>query len=339
MTGGEVAYELARCIVCGLADTTDVASGEEIRDEVEALWAFHLRRLQPDTPPEQLTDRVAFSQRPALRIVECRGCGLLYRNPRERAHELEDIYGRAEVEPAVLDALYETQLPSYAAQARRLTRVVGRAGRGLEVGSYSGAFLGAAAREGWTFEALDIGEVAIAAVRRRGYRAHYGDLASRAEHPERYDAIAIWNTFEQLADPRADAAIAARLLAPGGTLVVRVPNGRFYASVRRRLRGPLAPVARMLLAHNNLLAFPYRHGFGTRSLGRLFRSLELDVVHVHGDALVPIADRFTRRWAALEERALKAALRTLGRAEPSMAPWIEVYARRREPHDSGGSAV
>lgn len=329
MTADAVAYELARCIVCGTADTTDVASGEDIRDEVEALWAFHMRRLRPDTPPEQLTDRVAFSQRPALRIVECRGCELLYRNPRERAHELEDIYGRAEVEPAVLDALYDTQLPSYAAQARRLTRVVGRAGRGLEVGSYSGAFLGAAAREGWSFEGLDIGEAAVAAIRRRGHRVHVGDLASRAEHAERYDAIAVWNTFEQLADPRADAAIAARLLAPGGTLVVRVPNGRFYASLRRQLRGPFAPVARMLLAHNNLLAFPYRHGFGTRSLGKLFASLDLDVVFVHGDALVPIADRFTRRWAAVEERALKSVLRTVVRADPSLAPWLEVYARRR----------
>lgn len=329
MTAGAVAYELARCVVCGLADTRDVASGEEIRDEIEALWAFHLRRLQPDIPPEQLTDRVAFSQRPALRIVECRGCGLLYRNPRERAHELEDIYGGAEVEPEVLDALYETQLPSYAAQARRLTRVVGRAGRGLEVGSYSGAFLGAAAREGWSFEGMDIGEAAVAAIRRRGHRVHAGDLWSMRDHPERYDAVAIWNTFEQLADPRSDAAIAARLLAPGGTLVVRVPNGRFYASVRRQLRGALAPVARMLLAHNNLLAFPYRHGFGTRSLGKLFRALELDVVFVHGDALVPIADRFTRRWAALEERALKAALRVIARAEAAAAPWIEVYARRR----------
>lgn len=329
MTGGAVAYELARCIVCGTADTTDVATGEEIRDEVEALWAFHIRRLRPDTPPEQLTDRVAFSQRPALRIVECRGCGLLYRNPRERAHELEDIYGHAEVEPEVLDALYETQLPSYAAQARRLTRVVGRAGRGLEVGSYSGAFLGAAARLGWSFEGLDIGEAAVAAMCRRGHRVHEGDLSSMTGHDARYDAIAIWNTFEQLADPRADAALAARLLAPGGTLVVRVPNGRFYASLRRRLRGPLAPAVRMLLAHNNLLAFPYRHGFGTRSLGKLFASLDLDVVFVHGDTLVPIADRFTRRWAALEERALKVALRTVAHAEPSMAPWIEVYARRR----------
>lgn len=322
-------YELARCIVCGRGGTREIASGDDIRGEVEALWEFHLRRLRPDTPPEQLTDRIAFSQRPPLRIVECRECGLLYRNPRERAHELEDIYGRSEVEPAVLDALYRTQLPSYAAQARRLTRVVGRAGRGLEVGSYAGAFLGAAAREGWSFEGLDIGETAVKAAQRHGHRVHIGDLASRREHPERYDAIAIWNTFEQLADPRADAALAAQMLAPGGVLVVRVPNGPFYASVRRRLNGPLAPVARLLLAHNNLLAFPYRHGFGTRSLGKLFRSLELEIVFVHGDALVPIADRFTRRWAALEERALKGALRAAARIGAGIAPWIEVYARRR----------
>jgi hypothetical protein len=83
-----------------------------------------------------------------------------------------------------------------------------------------------------------------------------------------------------------------------------------------------------LLAHNNLLAFPYRHGFTPASLRRLLDPLGLEVVRVYGDALVPIADEWTRPWAAWEERLLKGALRLLAGDEAEWAPWLEVYARR-----------
>lgn len=336
------AYELGRCAVCGGAEVDELADAEAVRRQIEDLWAFHLRRLRPDTPPEALTDRVAFSQRPPLRVVRCRRCGLVYRNPRERDFEVSEAYARAALDPAVLDALYETQRASYAGQARRLTRVLGRPGRGLEVGSYVGGFLAAAADLGWTFEGLDVAGDAVAWSRRRGHRVHHGDLASLAgsdpvEPPaRRYDAVAIWNTFDQLPDPRADAARASRLLAPGGILAVRVPNGAFYAALAPRLAGPLGPLARTLLAHSNLLGFPYRHGFTVRSLAMLFESVGLRIADVHGDALVPIGDRHTRRWAATEERVVKWALRRsaragLGRAgrlaAAARAPWIEVFAR------------
>jgi hypothetical protein len=113
-------------------------------------------------------------------------------------------------------------------------------------------------------------------------------------------------------------------------LTVRVPNGAFYARTRARLAGPLGAAARLLLAHNNLLAFPYRFGFTVESLGRLLRATGFEVVRVYGDVLVPTADRWTRRWAALEERAVKGALRAVARAAPATAPWLEIYARRRQ---------
>ena len=85
-----------------------------------------------------------------------------------------------------------------------------------------------------------------------------------------------------------------------------------------------------MLAHNNLLTFPYRYGFTLRSLRRLLRDAGLSVVHVHGDTLVPVADEHTRTWARLEERAVKGTLRMLRalRLTPATAsPWLEVYAR------------
>jgi hypothetical protein len=107
---------------------------------------------------------------------------------------------------------------------------------------------------------------------------------------------------------------------------VRVPNGAFYARFVRDASGKASapgPLARLLLAHNNLLGFPYRHGFTPSSLTRLVQDCGFEVIRVRGDALVPTADRWTRSWARIEERIVKSpALRWL-------APWFEIYARRQ----------
>ena len=120
---------------------------------------------------------------------------------------------------------------------------------------------------------------------------------------------------------------ARSLVREGGLFVARVPNGEFYAGLRSRLDGRGAALARALLAHNNLLAFPYRHGFTRGSLTRLLAATGWRVARIFGDALVPIADEWTRRWAAAEERAVKRMLSLAARARPASAPWLEVYAR------------
>ena len=323
------AYELARCPVCNGADSHEIAGADDVRDEMEALWAFHTRRLRDDTPPERLTDRVAFSQAPPLRLVQCARCETVFRNPRERAFEVTDTYEGETPTLEMLQSLHDTQRASYESQAARLTDVAGRAGHGLEVGSYAAGFLDAARQMGWRFEGLDVNETANEFARSLGYSVTSGDLASfRTSRP--YDAVAIWNCFDQLPDPRAAARAARALLKPRGVLAIRVPNGAFYSAVRRRLDGVAGPVARALLAHNNLLGFPYRHGFTVRSLSLLLEDTGFDVVRTYGDALVPIADEWTRGWAAAEERMVKTAMKALATFDTDGAPWFEVYARSRE---------
>jgi SAM-dependent methyltransferase len=326
------ALELTACPICGTTDSHEIADAEDVTEELETLWQFHTARLDPRTPPEQLTDRLAFTQRPPLRVVRCRECGLVYRNPRERAFELTGMYEDEAVDDEVLGSLFETQRHAYRAQARRLRTVLGRGGSGLEVGSYVGAFLAAARTEGLQFEGLDINEGASAFARRRGFRVTQGDLESWSAE-RTFDAVAIWNCFDQLPDPRGATRIAHSLLAPDGVLAIRVPNGAFYATLRQRLDGPMAAAAVAVLAHNNLLGFPYRHGFTVPSLSRLLAATGFEIAHVLGDTLVPIANRWTRWWAAAEERAAKVALRGIARiAGAKRAPWFEVYARK----SSGG---
>ena len=273
-------------------------------------------------------DRVAFSEHPPYRLVECARCGLVYRNPIERAHELNEIYADAAPATDLLRALHETQRDAYRVQADRLLRVLGKRGSGIEVGSYVGAFLAAARAVGLQMEGLDVNAGVNCFTRSLGFTVHDGDLESF--QPARHvDAVAIWNTFDQLPDPRAALHAAWRLLRPSGVLALRVPNGEFYRHWRQALPHRLTRRwARLLLAHNNLLTFPYRYGFTVRSLTLLLEDVGFSTRQVVGDVLVPIADEYTRRWAAVEELVVKQALGLVARRRPERAPWIEIYALR-----------
>jgi SAM-dependent methyltransferase len=325
------AYEITQCVACGSNESREIADAESMKREVELLWAFHGRRLRHSTPPERLMDRVAFSEHPPFRLVECARCGLVYRNPIERDYELDSIYADATPSRDLLQGLHETQLPAYRAQARRLLKAMGRRGAGLEVGSYVGGFLAAAREIGLQFEGLDISTDVNAFTRSLGFTVHDGDLESLGSDRQ-FDAVAIWNTFDQLPDPRGAVNAAWRLVRAGGVFVVRVPNGEFYARLRRAMTQRLTGgPARLALAHNNLVTFPYRYGFTIRSLTRLLGRIGFQVRHVQGDVLVPIADEWTRPWASAEERIVKATLGIAARFNPSLAPWIEVYAVRGKP--------
>jgi SAM-dependent methyltransferase len=324
-----VSYEFARCAVCGSADSREIATAEEVRAEVEALWAFHSRRLRPDIPSVHLMDRVAFSQHAPLRVVRCTECGLVYRNPVERPSELAEIYEENSPTTEVMRTLHATQRASYAAQAARLSAAFGRRGSGIEVGSYVGAFLAAARDAGWQFAGVDVNPCANRFTRSLGFEVHDGAIES-LDDDRRADVVAIWNCLDQLADPASAVRAARAHLAPGGMLALRVPNGACYATMRSLLATPLASLAREWLAQNNLLAFPYRFGFTPGSASRLVERLGFRVERVVGDVLVPIADRWTRPWAAVEERVVKRVVGLVARAargDRVLAPWIEVYAR------------
>lgn len=311
-------YQPATCCVCGHFESEEVADALDITEEVELLWEFHERRLKDATPVTRLRDRVAFSQYPPLRVVACTSCGLVYRNPTERPHELNEVYARDCQPRELLDALHRTQRASYDAQARRLRGQLHAGATVIEVGSYVGAFLAAAQDHGLQVAGVDINPAVNAFTRSLHFTVHDGELVG-LDTPQ-VDAIAIWNTFDQLLDPRSVVMAAHKLLRSNGVLALRVPNGDFYRRHRGSSRG------RSLLAHNNLLGFPYRWGFTPHSLRILLEQSGFSVTSAVGDVLVPVADEWTKRWARVEERALKAAMRRACRRRPAAAPWFEIYA-------------
>jgi SAM-dependent methyltransferase len=244
----------------------------------------------------------------------------LFRNPREREQEVVDTYAREATSPAALQSLFDEQYSFYQPRMHRLAELRGQRGSVLEVGSYLGAFLQAAQDHGWQARGIDVNANASEFARARGCAVAESSLDDYTSD-QRFDVVALWNCFDQLPDPHIALEQVNALLAAGGLIAIRVPNGACYA----RLRSFPASLGRPLLAWNNLASFPYRYGFTPSSLTELLAQHDYEVLQLAADTLVSISGDWTRPWARWEERLLKAGMKALPRG---WAPWFEVYARR-----------
>ena len=85
-------YEIAACPACRKNDVRTLANRDQIKEELEGLWQFHLKRMKTGAPVDQFFDRAIFSQDPPLQVVQCNACGTVFRNPRESAREVVETY-------------------------------------------------------------------------------------------------------------------------------------------------------------------------------------------------------------------------------------------------------
>jgi hypothetical protein len=104
-------------------------------------------------------------------------------------------------------------------------------------------------------------------------------------------------------------------------VIVRAPHGACFRRLVARARTPLRA-----LAWNNLLGFPYLHGYGLESLERLAREFGLIRTVATGDTLGTQADRSApcgRGWKSAQSSPRSAAR---GRVT-WCTPWLDVHLR------------
>lgn len=330
------------CPVCGATARRTVAQADTIDAQLAWLDAFHRRRLKPTARARReaaLEERASFTQDDPRAIVGCRSCGLVFRHPRRSPSAVEHDYAVDSYGAERLRGLFAAQVQAYDEKLATLRALIRtrRAPFVLEVGSFVGGFLTAAGSAGWEVLGVDPGEEVVAFCRERGLPVERGTIEDLSIAPGSLDAVAVWNTFDQIAAPGPTLACAARFLRPDGLLALRVPNGRYFSDAMARLALDSELVRRYrlrVLAWNNLIGFPYLHGYSVATLDRLVARFGFERVLAAPDTLLPLADRDTRWWAAAEERAIKAACRLQwrrqipGPARLAAAPWLDVYYRR-----------
>jgi SAM-dependent methyltransferase len=311
------------CDACGAVATEELASSRELASQIELARRFHRDRLVRRSRAT-LEERASFTHDYATRLLVCRSCSLVYRSPRPTADSVLHAYRGERYAAERLPQMIASQRALFRPKARALAGVLGPGARVLEVGSFVGGFLHEARESGLEAVGIDPNEQMAELCWREGLKVEVETLESfvARRDPPSFDAIAIWNTFDQLPRPRAAFEAALRVLRPAGLVLLRFPHGACFGRLIAAM-----PLPVRALAWNNLLGFPYLHGYGLRPLDALSAGFGMTRVSVAGDTLGPVADGNYARWARLEERLVKAAQRRKWARDLSLAPWLDVQLR------------
>jgi SAM-dependent methyltransferase len=201
-------------------------------------------------------------------LERCRGCGHIFQNPRLSLAGLDYYYkdfydGLGEVG---MEAMFGAGAAGYHARAR-MVKGAATPSRWLDVGAGHGHFCCAAKDElpDTRFDGLDLSE-SIDEARRRGwietaYRGLFPELAPTIAGA--YDAVSMSHYLEHTLDPRQELAAARTALAPGGHLLIELPDPEFgLGKVLGRYWLPwFQPQHQHLLSTGNLERLLREHGF------------------------------------------------------------------------------
>lgn len=160
----------------------------------------------------------------------CDACGHVFQNPRLSLAGLEFYYrdfydGLGEKQ---LDGLFDSSARSYRGRAALFAAHADEPKNWLDVGTGHGHFPRAATAvlPHTAFDGLDLtAGVELAAERgwiERGYRGQFVELADTLA--DGYEVVSMFHYLEHSTDPGAELAAAARVVRPGGHLMIEVPD-------------------------------------------------------------------------------------------------------------------
>jgi 2-polyprenyl-3-methyl-5-hydroxy-6-metoxy-1,4-benzoquinol methylase len=204
-SGPLVEWEEPDCLLCGGVRRTPVLEAPDDAPGGTGLW---------------------------FAVVQCLDCGLCYTNPRPSPASIGQFYPSAYVPHLTPGARgprrpWRFRLPSPWHGPRRDRRTLAWHGEGrlLDFGCGGGSFLERMHRQGWQVTGVDASAAAVGRVRDDlGLRALHGSLPHPELRPQSFDVITMWHSLEHVHRPMAVLEEAYRLLAPGGRLLVAVPN-------------------------------------------------------------------------------------------------------------------
>jgi 2-polyprenyl-3-methyl-5-hydroxy-6-metoxy-1,4-benzoquinol methylase len=187
------------CVICGGSALEEVRPAEIHRlEEVSFSYSFR---------PEHTR---------TFRIVRCPACTHMFCSPlparvTESYHDVVDE-----------EYLKHAESRRLAAEAVLRTVAAHTTGRALlDVGCATGDFLVAGREAGFAAEGVELSAWSCAIARERGFVVHDEPLAAFAQHGgQRFDVVSLIGVIEHFTDPRAELENIARLLRPGGLVVI-----------------------------------------------------------------------------------------------------------------------
>ncbi len=327
---------MLKCPICAETAFSLLVPSRKIEEECGYRERFVEERLARPASRDELKDLTDFFHQGRADILACAGCKLLLRDEQEAP--AAETYSEDEYDPSVMEHLYPRYLDAFRHKEKAYRALLPVGAQVLEVGSHYGAFLQTAQEWGWRAEGVDVGKDTSRFARSKGFTVHSKELSECRFEDASFDGVFIWNCFEQIAEPHPMLAECHRILKPEGLLIVRTPNGVFYALCQmllseQDLRNGAAEFLRDAMGYNNLLGFPYLYGYGAATLERLIEPFGFRREGMLNSELITLPLPQNSDWVEKEERAISNEVRVLARSvlgngEGTLTgPWIELWFR------------
>jgi SAM-dependent methyltransferase len=173
------------------------------------------------------------------RYARCSACGVVRLYDRVAGDQLHRLYAGyyPGADPSPDELRRQLENPTFAHRRRRLESAVPVPRcRIFEVGCGDGNFLAYLRGHGWDVHGSEYDADTAALVRRRhGIELFVGDVADAVPPGAPFDVAAAYHVLEHVYRPAEWLGAVRRMLGPGGTLHLQVPN---HGSLTRRLTGP-----------------------------------------------------------------------------------------------------
>ena len=186
-------------------------------------------------------DRFFRVARGQFRLLRCRQCRCIFQYPMPQERVLERYYperywwkaappdaSRLRRALSRLEEVYRRLV--LRDHVRFLVRSASKMRQGivgrtlLDIGCGNGAFLSGAGRRGFVPCGLDVSSEAVELARNQGLDVRVGPVGCDAWAGSQFDFVTMFHIVEHLADPCSALRWVQGLLAPGGSLIVQVPN-------------------------------------------------------------------------------------------------------------------
>ncbi|HYC22260.1 MAG TPA: class I SAM-dependent methyltransferase [Candidatus Bathyarchaeia archaeon] len=248
----------------------------------------------------------AFEKR-GYRFERCDACRFLRVNPQPSASELAAFYAASYRDSGYQEFARADPIRRAIAEHRfaRIAREAPRAHRWLDVGASTGAFVravvegsralaGGAENGSVVAHGIELSQEAVASARREGLELFHSAIEDFSPH-DRYDVVTAFDVLEHLREPRVLLDRCREWLAPGGVLVLTVPD---IGSLPARLMGRFwyyvdPPGHLQYFAPESLRGFFERHGFTPRVIEPAYKVLTLgysfEVLRRLNPGLAPLA--------------------------------------------------
>ncbi len=269
------------------------------------------------------------------KLVRCRDCGFFYANP-PPARESEENYYKTRYHEDQSDGYwYEGRIDVFKRSLGRMGKFLKDSGALVDVGCGMGYFMDMAGSRGWETAGVDISDSGIRHAKDTlNLNVVRGSLRDAGFKENYFDAATLWNTLDQIYDPKDTLIEINRVLKKGGFVFIRVPNLSFHLKLFRFSK---AVKYILNLKREDTITVFHLYSFDQRSIRNILKAAGFCNVRVRTEPIGVNVPDFVNVFGPRKEKIMRIFLdacanilyyTTLGRA--ILSPSLFVVAQKEK---------